>query len=178
MAFNKGLSIALGPSLIWGGQIFEFCNHSESRISGMSFKTQMAGEFSISQILLKLSVKWPLVKAFQLHYVPAWSEMVRFSSFVIILESRMYFESQLAGEFSMSQILLKLGVKWPLVKAFQLHYVSAWSEMVRFSSIAIILESRMYFETRMSGEFSMSQILMDKNCQFGLVILICFLLCV
>ena len=34
---------------------------------------------------------------------------------------RMYFETQMAGEFSMPQILLKLGVKWPLVKAFQLH---------------------------------------------------------
>ena len=45
----------------------------------------------------------------------------------------------MAGEFSMSQILLKLGVKWPLVKAFQLHYVLAWSEMVRFSSFEIIL---------------------------------------
>ena len=77
--------------------------------------------------------------------------MVRFSSFVIIhesriirvyfdsqtpgefsmsrdlavLESRIYFETQMAGEFSMSQILLKLGVKWPLVKACQLHYVPA-----------------------------------------------------
>ena len=77
--------------------------------------------------------------------------MVRFSSFVIIHESRisrMYFENQMAGEFSMSQILLKLGVKWPLVKAFQLHLVPARSEVVRFSSFAIIQESRisrMYF---------------------------------
>ena len=108
----------------------------------MYFKTQMAGEFSMSQILLKLGVKWPLVKAFQLHLVPAWSEVVRFSSFVIIHESRisrMYFEPQMAGEFSMSQILLKLGVKWSFVKAFQLHYIPAWSEVVRFSSFAIIL---------------------------------------
>ena len=111
----------------------------ESRISRMYFESQMAGEFSMSQILLKLGVKWPLVKAFQLYYIPAWSEMVRFSSFAIVLESKMYFESQMAGEFSRSQILLKLGVKRPLVKAFQLHYISAWSEIVRFSSFEIIL---------------------------------------
>ena len=102
----------------------------------------MAREFSMSQILLKLGVKWPLVKAIQLHYFPAWSEMVRFSSFVIIHESRISGETQMAGEFSMTQILLKLGVKWPLVKAFQLHYIQAWSEVVRFSSFVIIFESR------------------------------------
>ena len=53
----------------------------------------------------------------------SWSELVWFLSFVIIHESRisgMYFETQMAGELSKSQILLKLGVKWPLVKAFQL----------------------------------------------------------
>ena len=90
----------------------------------MYFEFQMAGEFSTAQILLKLGVKWPLVKVFQLHLVPAWSEVVRFSSFVIIYESRisgMSFETQMAGEFPMTQILLKLGVRWPLVKAFQLH---------------------------------------------------------
>ena len=68
--------------------------------------------------------------------------MVINSGFVIIHESRisrMYFETQMAGEFSMSQILLKLGVKWPLVKAFQLHYFPAQSEVVRFSSFEIIL---------------------------------------
>ena len=80
----------------------------ESRNSGRYFEFQIAGEFSLSQILLKLGVK-----------------MVRFSCFVIIHESRISFETQMAGEFSMSQILLKLGVKWPLVKAFQLHYFPA-----------------------------------------------------
>ena len=135
----------------------------------------MAGEFSMSQILLKLGVKWPLVKAFQLHYVPAWSEVVRFSRFVIIHESRIsriYFETQIAGEFSMSQILLKLGVKWPLIKAFQLHYVPAWSENVRFSSFVIIHESRIsriYFETQMTGEFSMSLILLKLGVKWPLV---------
>ena len=88
--------------------------------------------------MLKLGVKWPLVEAFQLHNVPAWSEVVRFSSFVII-QSRIFLETQMAGEFSMSQILLKLGVKCPLVKAFQLHYIPAWSEVVRLSSFEIIL---------------------------------------
>ena len=94
----------------------------------MYYETQMTGEFSMCQIFLKLGVKWPLAKAFQLHYFPAESEMVRYSSFVIIHESRIsrrYFESQMAGEFSLSQILLKLGVKWPLAKAFQLHYFPA-----------------------------------------------------
>ena len=93
--------------------------------SRLYFETQMAGEFSMSPILFKLGVKRPLVKAFQAHYIPALSEMVRFSSFAILLESRMFFKTQMAGEFSMSQILLKLGVKWPLVKAFQLHYIPA-----------------------------------------------------
>ena len=135
------------------------------------YETQMAGEFSMSQILLKLGVKWPLVEAFQLHYFPAWSYVARFSSFTIVLES-LYFETQMAGEFSMSQILLKLGVKWPLVKAFQLHYIPAWSEMVRFSSFAIIHESRIsgiYFETQMSREFSMSQILLKLGVKWPLL---------
>ena len=90
----------------------------EPRISRMYFETQMAGEFSMSQILPKLGVKWPLVKAFNCTRSQLdlrWSDF-RVKSFVIIHESRIsgiYFESQMAGEFSMSQILLKLGVKWP-----------------------------------------------------------------
>ena len=96
--------------------------------------------------LEKCLKQWPFGLQNYLDWINSfWNADFKLKCFASLMNSapgrisRVYFETQLAGEFSMSQILLKLGVKWPLVKAFQLHCVPAWSEVVRFSTFAIIL---------------------------------------